>query len=156
MKIPPPTPEQTAQIVQWVKAGVYLEIAAASVKADMDTLHAWLSGRYRGKDAEAVRAFRSEVAGALAWAEAKMVSVVHAAATGAAPDTNWRAAAWMLQSKHPERWGTTNRKDARTDTTVRDTWSLDDPTTWTAEQRRRLLEDDIIPQGPPDDDVTIH
>lgn len=100
------TPERQAKIVNAVKAGAYLETAAAAAGINKVTLHRWLrrGERYPGT---IYSAFSEAVHEALAQAEMRDVLTI----SKAAGDGDWRAAAWRLERKYPKRWGTVSRTE---------------------------------------------
>ena len=98
------THERQAKICDAIRAGNYMETAAAFAGIDKTTLYAWLrKGRKanRGKHREFVDAVEK----AMADAEARDVAMIGKAAA----DGTWQAAAWRLERKHPDRWGRTDR-----------------------------------------------
>ena len=99
------TPDVEAKVCQAIRAGNYIETAAAYAGVSKDTLYAWLK---RGASVRSgpYRHFSDAVSAALATAE---VSAVAAVAKGAGKD--WRAAAWMLERTRPERFGPRQRLD---------------------------------------------
>jgi len=92
-------PTVTQKIVDLVRAGNYLEVAAIAANVHRTTVHRWLRlGREqrRGK----YRRFLDAVEKALADAEARDVALIAKAAS-----EDWRAAAWRLERKAPRRYG---------------------------------------------------
>lgn len=92
------TPERQEGIVQALKAGNYLEVAARANGIDQSTLHDWVNRGERektGKYAEFAKAIRD----AEAFAENRCVTLVATAA-----QTDWKAAAWFLERKHAQKW----------------------------------------------------
>ena len=100
------TPERQAKIVNAVKAGAYLETAAAAAGINKVTLHRWMrrGERFPGT---IYSAFSDAVHEALASAEIRDVLTI----SKAAGDGDWRAAAWRLERKYPKRWGTVSRTE---------------------------------------------
>ena len=93
------TSEVQEQIVTAIRAGNYIETAAAYAGIDKSTLYDWLRrgarsprGPYRG--------FSNAVKKALAEAEVRDVALIAKAGT-----KEWQAAAWRLERKFPDRWG---------------------------------------------------
>lgn len=134
------SPEIAARIIDAVRAGNYLETAAACAGLSKDTLYRWLKRGARAQGG-AYRQFADDVAAALAVAEARDVATIDRAADGydvvriketvedgrvAAVETvrtrefAWQAAAWRLERKFPDRWGRRDqmRADVRTQGTV--------------------------------------
>ena len=82
-----------------------LDVAARFAGISPRTLHRWLRlGRKKGP----YRAFRRAVYRALAQAEIRDVLVINKAGP-----KDWRAAAWKLERRWPERWGRTSRERAQ-------------------------------------------
>jgi hypothetical protein len=93
-------------IVERVRAGAYPETAATSTGIGKTTFYNWrIFGEDRIVDGKVVRArpgyreFREALT--RAEAEAEMLHVAHI--TKAAPE-DWKAAAWYLERRAPERW----------------------------------------------------
>jgi transposase len=93
-------------ICQAIRAGNYIETAAAFAGIDKTTLYDWLKRGARAKgSADAVFVgFSHSVQKALSDSEVTDVATI-----GVAAKENWQAAAWRLERKFPERWG---RKDS--------------------------------------------
>lgn len=99
------TPERQQKIVNAIRAGAYVETAAAAAGINKVTLYRWLKrgNKYPGTIyAEFVEAVHE------ATAQAEMRDVL-AVSKAAAED--WRAAAWRLERKYPKRWGTVSRAE---------------------------------------------
>jgi hypothetical protein len=109
------TPEVSTRILDIIKAGGYVEAAAQAAGVSRSTFHAWFDRghpdgvvtdpekpdeRVRRKDDEPFRVFRAKVEQAKAEGEAINVARVSAAAV-----KDWKAAAWILERTHPDRWG---------------------------------------------------
>ncbi len=93
------TPEVRDRIVQAIKAGNYMETAAAYAGISKDTLYTWL--RRGASEADGAYAeFAAAVDQALASAETRDVALI-----GQAAEKEWQAAAWRLERKFPDRWG---------------------------------------------------
>ena len=90
-------------IVKLLRAGNYLETAAAAAGVSVACQREWLRRGEReadaGKDTVYTR-FWSDASAAMAQAEARDVAFISQAAA-----TDWRAAAWRLEHRHPDRWG---------------------------------------------------
>jgi transposase len=93
------TAEVQERICSCIRAGNYIETAAAYAGIHKDTLYDWLK---RGAKARSgiYREFSAAVEKALADSEVRDVSIIARAA-----DTEWQAAAWRLERKFPARWG---------------------------------------------------
>ena len=101
------------KIVQAIKAGNYIETAAAYAGINKSTLYDWLkrgerekqrvakNPRYRIRKSEKIYVeFSDAVEKALAEAEMRDVLLI-----GKAAEEQWQAAAWRLERKFPDRWG---------------------------------------------------
>lgn len=100
------TPEVQEKIVQAIRAGAYIETAAAYAGVNKQTLYNWMkrgnqqrSGKYRR--------FLDAVEKALADAEMRDLLIITKAA-----EVDWKAAAWRLERKFPDRWGRKERVQA--------------------------------------------
>lgn len=109
--------ETQLKVVNAIKAGNYIETAAAYAGISRSTLYDWLkrgerekqrlakSSRYRMKKAEAIYVeFSDTVEKALAESEMRDVLTI-----GKAAEIQWQAAAWRLERKFPEKWGRTRK-----------------------------------------------
>ena len=101
------------RIVSAIRAGNYIETAAAYAGIHKSTLYDWLkrgerekqrvakNPRYRiKKDEQQFVAFSDAVEKALAEAEVRDVAII-----GKAAEEYWQAAAWRLERKFPHKWG---------------------------------------------------
>ena len=101
------------KIVQAIKAGNYIETAAAYAGISKSTLYDWLkrgerekqrvakNPRYKIRKSEKIYVeFSDAVEKALAEAEVRDVLLI-----GKAAEEQWQAAAWRLERKFPDRWG---------------------------------------------------
>lgn len=102
-----------AKVVNAIKAGNYIETAAAYAGINKSTLYDWLkrgerekqrlekNPRYRTlKSEEKFVKFSNAVEKALAESEMRDVLTI-----GKAAESQWQAAAWRLERKFPARWG---------------------------------------------------
>lgn len=94
------------KICQAIRAGNYIEVAAAYAGIPKGTLYEWLK---KGNTVfhNKYRTFHDAVQKALADAEVRDVAVI-----GQASQQNWQAAAWRLERKFPQRWGRKDRIEA--------------------------------------------
>lgn len=99
------TPEIQEKIVQAIRAGNYIETAAAYAGIDKTTLYDWLKRGARAKTGK-YREFSNAVEKALAEAEVRDVAIIAKAA-----EKHWQAAAWRLERKHWQRWGRKERHE---------------------------------------------
>ncbi|MGG3737207.1 hypothetical protein [Aeribacillus pallidus] len=93
------TPEIQKKIIDAVRAGNYMETAAAYAGISKDTLYRWLKQGARAKSGK-YKAFHDAIEKALAEAEVRDVMIIANAAT-----SDWKAAAWRLERKFPDKWG---------------------------------------------------
>lgn len=83
--------------------GVSMEAAAEAAGVPRSTFFSWLKrGREEGSDAVYVQ-FAADIEAAQAIAENRLIRLIGRAATEGGPG-DWRAAAWLLSRRHPERW----------------------------------------------------
>ena len=85
-------------LVVLLATGVPVEVAARAVNVSRRTLDRWLRDGELRERVERARAARPESTHALGEARA-VVLILRAAAS------DWKAAAWWLERRHPERWG---------------------------------------------------
>lgn len=94
----------TDKIVSYLRAGSYIETAAAASGITKQTLHSWLR---RGADGEEpYAAFCEEVETAQAEGEVRCLALIASAA-----QKQWQAAAWLLERRYPEKYGRKDRRD---------------------------------------------
>lgn len=91
------------QIIQYIRAGAYIETAAVAAGIDKATFYAWLKKGAAASSGE-FKAFHDAVNQAMAMAEVRDVLII-----GEAAKDSWQAAAWRLERKFPDRWGQTRR-----------------------------------------------
>ncbi|MBI4815196.1 MAG: helix-turn-helix domain-containing protein [Deltaproteobacteria bacterium] len=86
------------RVIRLVGTGVFLETAAAYAGVSRSTLYEWL--RRGAEEAEGLFAeFRAGIDIAVAKAEVHDWDAI-----GAAAKTDWKAAAWRLSRRHPDRF----------------------------------------------------
>jgi len=101
------------KIITAIRAGNYIETAAAYAEINKSTLYDWLkrgerekqrvakNPRYKIRKSEKPYVeFSNAVEKALAEAEIRDVAIIAKAA-----EEQWQAAAWRLERKFPDRWG---------------------------------------------------
>lgn len=104
------TPEVQERIVSAIRAGNYLETAAAYAGVTTQTLHSWrvratkeresiASGNEARENESKFLDFLDAVERARAEAEVRTVALIQQAAPN-----SWQAAAWYLERSHPKRW----------------------------------------------------
>ncbi len=105
------TPELHAQVVQFVRAGNYLETAAGAVGVASSTLRDILRRGARDLDAgKATKeaAFAKDTREALSLSEGLLVAKI-------AKDKDWRASAFLLERKFPLKYGPRQKVDIEID-----------------------------------------
>jgi hypothetical protein len=98
------TPSVERKIFQAIRAGNYKETACKWAGIARQTLYVWIkkgeADIEAGKDKTIYAKFVRGLNEALAGAEVHNVAVIQKAA-----EKQWQASAWMLERRHPERWG---------------------------------------------------
>lgn len=95
------TDEVKETICRMIATGAALEVAARAGGVTAPTLHNWMKRGEQGEEPYAQ--FRLEVEEARAVSEVELITLMRRAAVeGSAGE--WRAAAWLLGRKFPERW----------------------------------------------------
>lgn len=95
------TPALIEKIVGYLRAGAYVETAAAAAGISKQTLYTWLRRAADENEEDPIFAkFAAAVEEAQALAEVRDIALI-----GKAAETQWQAAAWRLERKSPERWG---------------------------------------------------
>lgn len=97
------TPEIENKLIKFIALGVPLESASNAIGLDYTTVREWLQrgeGRHptRGKTAQ-FEAFADRYQQAVGQCENRLVAKIQSAA-----DSDWKAAAWLLARRHPDRW----------------------------------------------------
>jgi transposase len=113
------TPELQVKIVEALKMGNYIETAAALAGINKTTIYEWLKRGARElervennpnakirKDEERFVVFSNAVKKAQAEAEQRDVLII-----AKASQSDWKASAWRLERKYPQRWGRKDRLD---------------------------------------------
>lgn len=88
------------EFVELLKSGCYIETACAVVGIGRSTYYDWIKRANDSLESNRYTKFRDKVRKAQAWAEARDVIIVSRHA-----EHNWRAAAWLMERKYPQRWG---------------------------------------------------
>lgn len=112
------TPEMTERVAKYIRAGNFIETASAASGIHKSTLYDWLkrgarerqrvaaSATARVRKSEALYvAFSEAIEKAQAESEARDILLI-----GQAAKSDWKAAAWRLERKYPQRFGRTGRK----------------------------------------------
>lgn len=96
-------PEVEERIIKALLAGSHVATAARCAGLSPSTFHRWIERgdptRTRAAD-RPYRKFRARVEQTLAEAEVRQLVLIDRAGK-----THWRARAWLLERRHPERWG---------------------------------------------------
>jgi transposase len=92
-------PQIASRIVDLVRAGNFMETAAATCGIHRVTLYRWLEKGEAQKEG-ALRAFYLAVTRAEADSEARDLLIITKAAPG-----DWRASAWRLERRYPRKYG---------------------------------------------------
>ncbi len=100
------TPQLQAKICDAIRVGCYVETAAAYCGISKDTFYRWLRQGAKAKSG-IYKDFSDAVEKAMADAEFRDVMIISNAAT-----SDWKAAAWKLERRAPERWGRRDRVSA--------------------------------------------
>ncbi len=94
--------EVAEKICRLIRAGNFAETAACAAGIDRDTLRRWLK-RGATEKRGPYRDLALSLDEAASVAEGRAVALI-----AKAGETQWQAAAWFLERKHPERWGRTS------------------------------------------------
>jgi len=100
------TPELQAEMVALLEEGNYVATACAKVGISRETYYAWLRDAKALDASEAVKSFAAAVTEASATGEAELVKIIRASAL-----EDWRAAAFLIERRHPKRWN--ERKETK-------------------------------------------
>lgn len=92
------TPELSAKICTYLRAGEFLETATWRAGVSINTVRQWLTLGRKGEEPYAQ--FDHDVNCAIAEGESADLAII-----GAAAETDWRAAAWRLERRAPKRYG---------------------------------------------------
>jgi transposase len=102
------TPEVQDGVCRMIRAGQRLEVAAAVAGVSDRSVRSWMAkGELAGATNARYRAFRLAARQAEVDAEAILVTRVSKAAAAG----SWRAAAWLLERRFPERWAAGRWRD---------------------------------------------
>src|SRR5262245_20188727 len=112
--------QSSERILAVLRAGGYDETACAAAGVSKQQFYEWLR---RGRAGEGpFDAFLVEVLRAQADGEARNVMLVAQQA-----QNSWQAAAWLLERRHPERWGRPSQRNTDAPAVATETVSTDDP-----------------------------
>lgn len=104
------TPEIQERIVALLRAGNYVETAAAYCDVGKVSLYAWMKRGHR-QPKSIYGAFLNAIEKAQAESEIRDLEQVRKAEP-------WESSAWRLERKHPTRWGRRDRLDVMTEPTT--------------------------------------
>lgn len=93
-------PDCIARLVDALRAGHTRETAAALAGISRSTFNAWLAAAKESDANPELLAFSDAVKGGELDAEDALLAIIRAAAP-----KQWQAAAWLLERRHPDRWG---------------------------------------------------
>ena len=91
------TAEVRAKILDYLRAGSFRETAAAAAGVSSRSFRRWLERAAAGE--EPYVSFARDVETAMAQSEAMLIARI-----AAAGKEDWKAAAWIAERKHPQRW----------------------------------------------------
>lgn len=85
-----------------IKNGAYIETAAAAVGISKDSFYRWLRNGKKEEGSELEKELSYAVMQASAISEINDLEIISKAAKS---PNGWKAAAWRLERKFPEKWG---------------------------------------------------
>ena len=94
------TPDRRKTLLRFLRGGLPIDTSARLAGVDPEDVAAWQRQSTR-REAGFIR-LNAEIAEAMAEGEAIQVARISEAGK-----TSWRAAAWLLERVHPDRWGPT-------------------------------------------------
>ena len=97
--------EITDEIIECVRIGNYITVAAQACNVDETTIYKWIKEGEQGKDKEKIE-FSNAIKRARAEAEMRNVKIIKEAAL-----ETWQAAAWWLERTNYNRWGRKDRHE---------------------------------------------
>jgi len=106
------TPEVHEMVVAAIRAGNYMETAAAFAGVHKATLYTWLKRGTNTKKSTVYSRFHDAIKKALAEAEVRDIQTILAAA-----ETQWQAAAWHRERMSPNKWGRVIRSEVKQEVT---------------------------------------
>ncbi len=98
-------PERVERLLEAIRVGNYINTAVVYAGITEATFYRWLEIGEANKEGK-YREFLESVKKAEADAEARQVALISKAA-----NETWQAAAWLLERKHPARWGQRNKTE---------------------------------------------
>jgi len=145
------TPKVKQRIYQAIRAGNYKEVACMFAGISATTLRNWVNRGKAATDAESDKDsiyydFLNGLEEAEAEAEVRNVAIVQKAA-----EKQWQASAWMLERRHPNRWGRNDKQrlEVSAEVEINDSSSRDKLQGILDGLAKRLREEsgDSIPDG---------
>jgi transposase len=101
------TPELQAEIILLIKMGNFVETTCGTVGINKSTFYDWMKkGKNSNHPQNEYRKFQEAVVQAMAWSEARDVALITKQSK-----YDWRAAAWILSRRHPDKWGKKKYED---------------------------------------------
>ena len=94
------TPKLRKQIVRLIIAGYFTDRTCDIVGINKSTNYDWMKRGKESKRRNKYKIFYNEVTQAHAISEAIALSIISKAA-----EIDWRASAWWLERRYPEKWG---------------------------------------------------
>jgi transposase len=95
------TLELQAEMIVLFKAGNFVETTCGTVGIDKSTFYDWIKkGKNSNHPKNKYRKFQEAVEQAMAWSEARDVAIITKLS-----NYDWKASAWRLGRKHPDKWG---------------------------------------------------
>ncbi|MGB9937068.1 MAG: hypothetical protein ACPK7O_05060 [Methanobacterium sp.] len=94
------TKEIREEIASFLKAGCFIETACVMAGINKTTYYDWMKRGEKSSRYDKYRKFYEAVTHALSWSQARDVAIISKAA-----EKDWRAAAWKLERRYPEKWG---------------------------------------------------
>jgi hypothetical protein len=89
------------------KMGNFVETTCGTVGIDKSTYYDWMKkGKNSNHPKNKYRKFQEAVEQAMAWSEARDVAIITKLSK-----YDWRASAWRLGRKHPDKWGKKKYED---------------------------------------------
>jgi hypothetical protein len=101
------TPELQGEMIVLLKSGNFIETVCKTVGINKSTYYDWMKkGEKSNQSHNKYKIFQEAVKKAMAWSEARDVAIITKHS-----EENWRAAAWKLSRKHPNKWGKKKYED---------------------------------------------
>ena len=100
-------PGVRAAIIDGLRRGNHFSTACVAAGISYSTFYSWRVKAQSGEAEPALVEFLKEVEIAIAMAEQVMLKVITEAAT-----KDWKAAAWFLRQRHPDKWAGETALDA--------------------------------------------